>query len=112
MNRTLEEIRGLVKNIKNGMSGRAELDWINDIKLFIDSREQTIKKLREEVELQARANLKMFDKNLDNAKLIESLKCCGNCKTPHHAMSPKCVACTRGIQIVTSAEKKDNWIKR
>lgn len=39
----------------------------------------------------------------------EKLKCCGNCRTPFHAMNPTCVACIRGVQLVTRAEKKDNW---
>lgn len=42
MKRDIQEIRGLLKNIKAGMRGRAELDYTNDIKLFIDQQEANL----------------------------------------------------------------------
>ena len=39
----------------------------------------------------------------------ESLKCCGNCKNDIYCLSPICVQCTRGVQITTASDKKDNW---
>ena len=47
----------------------------------------------------------------EQQKTIESLKCCGNCRNVKQggSLSGVCVGCTIGIQLVTSAEKKDNW---
>ena len=40
---------------------------------------------------------------------VESLKCCGNGKNDIYYLSPVCVQCTRGVQITTASDKKDNW---
>ena len=41
--------------------------------------------------------------------ITEHLKCCGNCKNDIYWLSPICVQCTRGVQITTASDKKDNW---
>ncbi len=111
MNRTLEETKGLIKNIKNGMSGRAELDWVNDIKLFIDSQEQTIKELREANQYQKDTMKVYYDKLQTLREEIESLKCCGNCKVDYHVMQLKCKNCDRS-NFDVKKEDIDLWIKR
>ncbi len=99
-----------------------KLDYIEvqELSNFIDSKEQTIKELREEIEQYEDSmnesnrfsQLLMSEKRLLE-KEIESLKCCGNCgKRNKTLFDAECVACTRGIQLVTNAEKQDNWIKR
>ncbi len=99
------------------------IDYVKyeDHKQIIDSQEQTIGKLRKVISVEQ--TLKKFDaqtiatleKQCSILKEeIDSMKCCGNCgiRNATRSFNPECVACIRGVHLVSNAEKKDNWIKR
>ena len=61
MNRSLEETKGLLKNLKNEGKGRARLDWINDISIFINKLEQDNKELKDRIKEYGKVVIELID---------------------------------------------------